>query len=164
MMRADDDPRLGIRLGLLLLGTREWERALQSFRAVERFRARLDDPADQAVLLLGLAQSLANTGLADQGLPYARAAADLNLPTSHAAITEADLLLRLGRVDEAMKSLERARRVLGDDTELLVALARAHQARGDFDQAIPLCRTALAKRGDSANALGVMGESYRQLR
>jgi TolB-like protein/Tfp pilus assembly protein PilF len=75
----------------------------------------------------------------------------------------ADILLALGKLDEAMKELEVAHMLDPNSDIILTALAMSHLYSGDVDEAFRYCRQVLKRSPKFHIAYNVMGECYLKI-
>gem|GEM_PF-402336 len=121
------------------------------------------------------ALALANEGHLSEAVIAMRQAASLG-PSHPKAYDWGDILLRLGRTDEAVQLARRGLAHFPDNPAYRLALAKAHEARGELDQALaqydaldfskdPTGEFSLAYAGalDSAGRHGKAAEVYENL-
>ncbi|MEM0118351.1 MAG: adenylate/guanylate cyclase domain-containing protein [Conexivisphaerales archaeon] len=89
-----------------------------------------------------------------------RKAISLNPSYAIAHHWHADILLALGRLDEAMKELEIAHMLDPNSDIILTALAMSHLYSGDVEGALRYCRQVLKRSPNFHIAYNVMGECY----
>lgn len=111
--------------------------------------ATADDPS--SVYLHGLIEE--RFGRPMEALGFYERAAALDPSSRFLQETLADLLLQLGRLDEALAAATRAAALAGSDPGAAVLLGRVHMARGDRAAALSAFDAALAQDPSHGEAL-----------
>jgi serine/threonine-protein kinase len=122
----------------------DWHEAERHRTSALRLRNEL-----QSELLDAFALQEWALGESQAALDLARAARQVDPLSAHAAVREADLLVAVGRLDDAVSAYERVIRDVPDDLRAYFGLAEVRRVQGRFDEALALRRRAHAAARDT---------------
>lgn len=131
----------------------DWQEADRLWTRAASLRSEV-----QAELLGGWALARWAAGQPEAALAIARAGRQVDPLGVNSLVREADLLVALGRLDEAVAAYVRLVGMFPHDLRAHFGLAEAHQRAGRFDAAIDALRAAYASADDEALA-GVLAQA-----
>jgi tetratricopeptide (TPR) repeat protein len=127
-----------------------YEQSKDYKKAVEAYRAAVDQDKDNLDYVRGLAQNLMNDGQTDAALDQYKLIADADPSDAQTYMRIAEIYRRNGKYDQAREALKKASSVVPDSLELQYNLAVVDEAQGKYDDSIQIL-TALLQKTDHAD-------------
>ena len=142
-------------LGYLFVDRDELDKAISHFESAAQIRSGKTDPhysVGSAFVQMNLADALARKGQSDQALVHYEQAIKLQPNYADAYYNRGNVLLTMGRIEEATQDLERALQIQPDHADAHTCLGNALLRQGSINDAIAQYETAAALAPNDAHS------------